>query len=180
MECYDFTREDYAHSLREQIIQMRSDGRLREEEADRILPDRIQNFLESGMAARIHGAALAGKLYREQPFIMGFTSSEMAEILGDEGQTRRREDARRCDGQDDLVLVQGIIDLFFIEDGKIVLVDYKTDRVKSKQELLDRYKAQLLLYEEAIRRAMSTDRRPLARGQTVMYSFMLEDLVEVR
>ena len=180
MECYDFTREDYAHSLREQIIQMRSDGRLREEEADRILPDRIQNFLESRMAARIHRAALAGKLYREQPFTMGFRPSEMAEILGDDRQGEEGEDAPGSDPQEDLVLVQGIIDLFFIEDGKIVLVDYKTDRVKSKQELLDRYKAQLLLYEEAIRRAMSTDRRPLVRGQTVMYSFMLEDLVEVR
>lgn len=45
---------------------------------------------------------------------------------------------------------QGIIDLFFIEDGKIILVDYKTDRYSSEEELerikedyqpqLDRYK----------------------------------------
>lgn len=32
--------------------------------------------------------------------------------------------------KDETILVQGIIDAYFTEDGEIVLVDYKTDRVR--------------------------------------------------
>ena len=48
------------------------------------------------------------------------------------------------------MLVQGIIDAYFEEEGELVLVDYKTDRVSEEQELTDRYKVQLDLYERAL------------------------------
>ena len=44
------------------------------------------------------------------------------------------------------MIVQGIIDAFFYEDGEIVLVDYKTDAVQTPKELLDRYASQMYLY----------------------------------
>ena len=46
--------------------------------------------------------------------------------------------------------MQGIIDAYFEEDGELVLVDYKTDSVVKEQELIDRYKVQLDLYENAL------------------------------
>lgn len=76
-----------------------------------------------------------------------------------------------------MILVQGIIDLFFIEDGKIFLLDYKTDRVQDESELVGRYQAQLLLYAQAVLRAMSSEEKSLCLGGVCMYSFALGRLV---
>ena len=51
---------------------------------------------------------------------------------------------------EEMVLVQGIIDAYFEEQDEIIIVDYKTDRVNSAQELIDRYKTQLDFYEKAL------------------------------
>ena len=52
------------------------------------------------------------------------------------------------------VLVQGVIDLYFVnQDGKIILVDYKTDRNVDENELKERYEYQLQLYKEAIEKS---------------------------
>ena len=57
---------------------------------------------------------------------------------------------------DDEVLVQGVIDLFFIdENDKVVLVDYKTDRVETKEELVERYKIQLNIYKDAVEKSLN-------------------------
>lgn len=48
------------------------------------------------------------------------------------------------------VTVQGIADLLFEEDGKWVLVDFKTDRISSERLLADRYREQLELYARMI------------------------------
>ncbi len=49
-----------------------------------------------------------------------------------------------------MVLIQGIIDAFFVEDGEIVLLDYKTDKVSDETELVSRYRIQLDYYKEAL------------------------------
>ena len=52
------------------------------------------------------------------------------------------------------VIVQGIIDACFIEDGAYVILDYKTDRLKTGdcQELVDKYALQLYYYEQAVKK----------------------------
>ena len=53
------------------------------------------------------------------------------------------------------VLLQGVIDCFFLEDGELVLVDYKTDRVEKEEEIRSRaehYRVQLETYERALKR----------------------------
>ena len=50
-----------------------------------------------------------------------------------------------------MVLIQGIIDAYFEEDGEIIVIlDYKTDRVQTEAELKDRYREQLRLYTKAL------------------------------
>mgnify|MGYP000520820720 CR=1 FL=1 len=53
---------------------------------------------------------------------------------------------------DDFVVVQGIIDVYFEEEDKIILVDYKTDRVREGEEdiLIRRYRAQMESYQQAL------------------------------
>ena len=53
---------------------------------------------------------------------------------------------------DESLMLRGIIDAYFEEDDKIVIVDYKTDYVteETKEEVVNRYKIQLDLYADAI------------------------------
>lgn len=51
---------------------------------------------------------------------------------------------------DATVIIQGAVDLAFVEDGKLVIVDYKTDRVKDITKLAGLYKKQLDLYKSAM------------------------------
>ena len=48
--------------------------------------------------------------------------------------------------------MQGIIDAWFEEDDGIVIVDYKTDRVRTMQALAERYHIQLEAYAKAVER----------------------------
>lgn len=72
--------------------------------------------------------------------------------------------------KNETVLVQGIIDAYFMEEEEIVLVDYKTDRVKRGQEqkLIDLYHVQLEDYARALERM--TGKRV---KEKIIYSFTL-------
>ncbi len=69
------------------------------------------------------------------------------------------------------MLVQGVIDLFFEENGKLILLDYKTDRVK-EEKLKKRYLKQLEYYGEALKRT-----RNLPVEEKYLYSFHLGKLI---
>lgn len=69
---------------------------------------------------------------------------------------------------DDKVFIQGIADCVFEEDGELVLVDYKTDKIDNEQELLERYKNQINFYKYAVEKTLS---KPVK--EAVLYSFYL-------
>ena len=94
-----------------------------------------------------------GLLYREQPFVLGIDAKRLDQDLP-EGEK---------------VLIQGIIDVFFIENGEIVLLDYKTDVIESLQALWNRYSVQIQYYEEALTKLMQLPVR-----EKILYSFYLE------
>lgn len=52
----------------------------------------------------------------------------------------------------DEILVNGIIDCFFIENNSGVLIDYKSDRIYDEEDLKARYRIQLELYRTALER----------------------------
>ncbi len=72
------------------------------------------------------------------------------------------------------VIVQGIIDCLYIKDGKVVIVDYKTDTVKDEKTLIDRYGVQLDMYQKAIKHT-----RGLDTAHKYIYSFCLGKMIEV-
>ena len=53
--------------------------------------------------------------------------------------------------------MQGAVDLAFEENGKLVIVDYKTDRVRDITKLISLYKKQLELYREAMRQSLQIE-----------------------
>ena len=76
----------------------------------------------------------------------------------------------------ELIMVQGIIDAFFFEDEDIVLVDYKTDRVRRKDgtELVEKYKEQLKYYAQALERLSGRKVK-----EKIIYSFALSKEIPV-
>ena len=75
--------------------------------------------------------------------------------------------------------MQGIIDVFWIEEGKIVLLDYKTDRVDTADELIARYQTQLELYAEVLKRIFSTKDREMKEVESLIYSFRLKEVISI-
>lgn len=127
--------------------------RLTEEYAKAVSLPKILNFLEQELAYRMWRAQEQRLLYREQPFVLGI-------------------DAKRLDPdlpEGEKVLIQGIIDVFFIEDGEIVLLDYKTDVIDSLEALWNRYNVQIQYYEEALTKLMQ-----MPVKERILYSFYLE------
>ena len=74
---------------------------------------------------------------------------------------------------DEKVLVRGISDCVFEKNGELILVDYKTDRVKTESELLDRYKNQIAFYRKVIEKTLN---KPVKKA--VLYSFYLSKVCE--
>lgn len=114
--------------------------------------EKLAVFLQSDLAVRMGRAAAEGKLFREQPFVLGIPANRLDPAVP-EGET---------------VLIQGIIDAFFEEDGRLVVVDYKTDLVLEGQELIRRYQVQLDYYKEALNRITGKE-----VSQKIIYSFAL-------
>ena len=77
---------------------------------------------------------------------------------------------------DELVLIQGIIDAWFEEKDGLVIVDYKTDRVKEGEEqtLLDHYQVQLQYYARAL--SQITGKRV---KEAVIYSLTIQKEINV-
>lgn len=76
---------------------------------------------------------------------------------------------------EELVLIQGIVDAYWIEDDQLVILDYKTDGVSEQEELVKRYQVQLELYAEALQKATGKELK-----EKLIYSFSLHKLVEIR
>ena len=110
---------------------------------------------------------------------MGFTEAELEKYgFGETENKTAEQDERFClTHEEDLTLIQGIIDVFWIEDDGIVLLDYKTDHVTADIELIGRYQTQLRLYAEALERIFSD--RKLKVKEVLIYSFCLEKVIPV-
>ncbi|MCR5420633.1 MAG: helicase-exonuclease AddAB subunit AddA [Lachnospiraceae bacterium] len=101
---------------------IRNEGLMEDELVNSVKISEISDFVNSALAVRMKKAFKEGRLYREQPFMFSI-----------EG-----------------LLIQGIIDAYFIEDDKLVIVDYKTDAVEKTEELVNRYHVQLEYYAKAL------------------------------
>lgn len=158
MECLDFkslcdidTKDHVAVSafVKKSMDEMLKKGLITDDMYRLTRPKLIEQFISSDVAARMAQADKRGDLYKEKPFVMDY-----------EG-----------------VLVQGIIDVFWLENDKIVLLDYKTDRVNAAKELIDRYSTQLKLYADALGRIFSTDGKSIQADERLIYSFRLQQTI---
>lgn len=157
-EGYESYREVFCSPAAEEELRLFlekevQEKRLKREYADAVNVGKLRRFLESELAWRMLLAQRTGRLYREQPFVMGISAARLGENFP----------------ETETVLIQGIIDAFFEEDDGIVLLDYKTDAVSSMQELWKRYETQLDYYSEALTKLKGKPVR-----EKLLYSFRLE------
>ena len=121
---------------------------------------KIRRFVEGEAFARIRAAK---QVLRELDFITALPASA---VLAAQGSARPQADSAAAQAR---VLVQGIADIVLVFDDHIELLDYKTDRSKTADELLRAYAAQLRLYARAIGRRLA----PTPVTRCTLYSFAL-------
>lgn len=144
MECLDYNKIENLDDVKTDIKNMLESERMNSKQADCIRPEDIYAFVKSPIGQRVKEAVKKNNIRREQPFMFEYNRQ----------------------------LVQGVIDLYIIEDDKIVLVDYKTDRVKKgkagEQELIRRYSVQLDYYAMALAQLTGLEVK-----EKIIYSFTL-------
>ncbi|MEG2441720.1 MAG: helicase-exonuclease AddAB subunit AddA [Acetivibrio sp.] len=158
MQCLSFQRISDVNHLEKEITDLVKTGRISKEEENLLLKDKIWRFFETPIGKRMAAADRRNQLFKEQPFVLGVPARKVNPEIPSE----------------ELVIVQGIIDAFFEEDGELVLLDYKTDHVTDKQELVDRYRSQLCYYQEALEQIIGKKVK-----ERIVYSFALGEEIEL-
>lgn len=146
------SREETDGFLQRELERMSAAGKLPEEYRAAVSAEKLALFLQSSAAARMARAAQNGRLHKEQPFVLGIPANRLKEEFP----------------ESETVLVQGIIDVFFEEEDGLVVLDYKTDAVKTAGELVQRYRVQLDYYAQALEQIYG---RPVK--EKIIYSFKL-------
>ena len=158
--------------------------------------EKLKKFLESPLGQLFAKAYKENTLYREQHFMqeveyeklfpedgaVGEVEEEAESInaggvVNDAGIVKSDGDSTvdsSVDSTTEKVILQGIIDAFIMEEEGIILVDYKTDRVKDGEELRNRYQKQIDLYSEALEQILGKKVR-----RRVLYSFSLGEEVDL-
>ena len=142
-------------SLTKELDALVTKGTFTEEERNLLSDTSLYKFFSSDLGKRLINAK---RIERELPFSMLFEGKRVYDTLKD--------------GEN--LFLQGIIDTAFEEDGEWVLVDYKTDRVKSGEDLIKRYKIQMDLYKEALQRLTG-----MPVKASYIYSFRLHDAISI-
>ena len=88
---------------------------------------------------------------------------------------RLNEVEKRFEDINEKVLLHGIIDCYFEEEDGLVLIDYKTDRVRDKEEIRRRYKIQLDMYKKAIEKATGKNVK-----EVYIYLFDTDEFMDMR
>lgn len=132
-ELYDFDMEPTIDNIKKFTKLLLDSGKIDINAYDAVAIKDIEAFAKSTLSARMKKAYQNKKLFREAQFVMGLPENEVYD-----------------NNENELVLVQGIIDVYFEEENEIVIADYKTDRVKDEEELIKRYESQLIFYKKAV------------------------------
>lgn len=152
---------DYAAAradIESELARLVDVGFLSEEEGKAVNVSAAKRFFMSSLAERIFAS---DNVMREKKFAALFPAKFFyPELTGEAAEEK--------------IVVQGIADCVFVEDGKLVIVDYKTDTGVDAEALLDRYSAQLGIYREALSQALG-----MPVKETLLYSFFMNSTVKV-
>ena len=166
MQFFDFDRVK-AHGVRAEAEYLAENGFIFKDDLKKIDFRGVERFFDSDIAQKMRKAT---KIWREKRFILAFDASGFTE-----------DDALREKLKGEKMLVQGVIDCAYEDDdGKIVLIDYKTDHFKRgtpREEIIstlaDRHKRQMTYYKKACAELFGEV------SHVYIYSFAVGDTVEI-
>ena len=147
-ELWDYSLNTDKESVEKFIETVYKDKRLETDLYELVNTSLVERFVNSDIAIRMRQADKNGSLRREQPFVIEDKESGM--------------------------LIQGIIDAYFVEDNEIVVVDYKTDNVKCGDELIKKYQVQLNYYGTALNMLTGMNVK-----EKVIYSTRLNECITI-
>ncbi|MCT4597792.1 MAG: helicase-exonuclease AddAB subunit AddA [Vallitalea sp.] len=136
MQHIDFLQLNKYDYIEKYLLSLQQLDIITEKERNSISIKSILQFSKSNLLKRMIDAEEKKQLKREVPFVIGIKASSIY----------------KDSSIDEKILVQGVVDCYFIEDDEIVLVDYKTDFIRKNEEdvLINRYKKQMELYSNAL------------------------------
>lgn len=136
MEKLDFKRTQSIDDIKAQLDEIVANGFLNKNQAEFVKCENIYNLFCSELGHRMKNAK---NLKREFSFKYLMNASEI------------REDVTN----DEKIVIQGMIDAYFEDGGKLVIVDYKTDKIRNNiDELVSRYTPQLKYYQKALEKSL--------------------------
>lgn len=152
------TEEYNLEKITELIEGLKDKEIITEIEAQNIDKEKLLEYTNSQLWTELKQAK---EIHKEHPFYINIKASRIYNQINKE--------------DDENILVQGVIDLFFIDkDDKLILVDYKTDYVQNENELVEEYKGQLDLYKEALEQSLNKK-----VDKMCIYSVYLNKLIEI-
>ena len=146
-------------SVEDELFSLVENGMLTEDEADAVDKKSVSDFFESNLAERILSS---DKVYKEYAFTVSVPLSEMHPEIPVEA------------AEGESIIIEGVVDCAFEENGKLIIVDFKTDRASDSDELVERYKEQLSVYRRCLSEVIG-----LPVAQTLIYSFRLGEIIAV-
>ncbi|MGN1383010.1 MAG: helicase-exonuclease AddAB subunit AddA [Eubacterium sp.] len=152
MEHLDFAEaeEKGTDYIRDAAAEMVKKGIFLPEELEAVNLKKISAFFRTDIGRRCAAASRRRQLWKEQTFNLAVPM------------------------RGEMTMVQGIIDCFFEEEGKIILLDYKSNWVdfrkpfeEERRRLLEKYRMQLQLYRDALRKGMQM---PVSEAYLYLFS----------
>lgn len=143
LQKLDPKRTDSLLDVQEQLDTLMEQGVLQKRQREAVRDEELLAFYQSPLGRRLKRAA---EVYREFDFYLTVPARAVMP-----------DTAFSAGDEDESVLLQGIADCFFVEDGGIILLDYKTDRVTAQEApaAAERYRMQLSYYAEGISAVMN-------------------------
>ncbi len=151
MQYFDFEKCDLIENELERLYEWQF---ISERERDSINIKALENFFKSDIFARMKRSH---DLRREMRFLTEIPAKNLTDKID-------------CNLLDENVIVQGAVDVCFVENDGLVILDFKTDRVESPCELSRAYGEQLEFYAKACEKIFG-----LPIKQKIIYSFCLEE-----
>lgn len=159
MQHLDISKALSYEEIENQIKNLVNKEFILEHEAKVIDINKIVTFFKSDLGQRMKTAQ---NIYREIPFFLEISSIELYKDLPKELY------------EDEKILIQGIIDCYFEEEGKLVLLDYKTDFVQDINEIREKYILQISYYKKALEKMTG-----MTIKNTYLYSFFKDEIIEM-
>ncbi len=153
--CFANFKRATLNGVKSEINYLLSEEFLTVKESESLNVTQIQKFINSPLAKRI---LQSKKVLREQRFSVKIPP----ELLNKHAISEKISDT--------FVVMQGALDCAFQENGKYVIVDYKTDKTENIKDLYEKYSTQLNLYKYALEKISGINVKEL-----IIYSFYLNE-----